>query len=143
MFVNAGGQVKDWGKISGVFGGLNAPLTVGDEFGCSIANIGDLDKDGVPDLAVGACGDDDVKYGEFVKQGAAGAVYILFMKWDGTVKNHKKISARSGNLITGPKYVNQVTQTVIHKTRLLTCLACLVCAGTVTVSARRSLSWGT
>lgn len=37
-----------------------SPLTVGDEFGCSIAYIGDLNRDGVPDLAVGACGDTDV-----------------------------------------------------------------------------------
>lgn len=95
--------MKEWGKISAVFGNFFAPLIVGDEFGCSVANIGDLDKDGVPDLAVGACGDDDVKYGEGVKSGAAGAVYILFMKWDGTVKTYKKISARGGNLITGPK----------------------------------------
>jgi hypothetical protein len=36
-----------------------SPLTVGDEFGCSIANIGDLNGDGIPDLAVGACGDAD------------------------------------------------------------------------------------
>lgn len=37
-----------------------SPLTVGDEFGCSIAYIGDLNRDGIPDLAVGACGDTDV-----------------------------------------------------------------------------------
>jgi hypothetical protein len=36
---------------------------------------------------------------------AAGAVYILFMNVDGTVKYHRKISARSGNLLLGPQCV--------------------------------------
>lgn len=40
---------------------------------------------------------------------AAGAVYILFMNTDGTVKYHRKISARSGNLIIGPQYVLRST----------------------------------
>lgn len=45
-----------------------SPLTIGDEFGCSIANIGDLNRDGIPDLAVGACGDTDV---------------VRFLRWQG------------------------------------------------------------
>lgn len=98
-----GGKVKDYGKISSVFGTFGARLEVGDEFGCSVANIGDLDRDGVIDLAVGSCGNDDLKPGEAAFEGGAGAIYILFMRWDGTVKSWKKISNRSGNLIIGPR----------------------------------------
>jgi hypothetical protein len=97
------GQVKDYKKISPVFGSFAAPITVGDEFGCSVANIGDLNGDGVIDLAVGACGDDDVKGGHVI-HGAAGAVYILFLRRDGTVGQYRKISATSGNLIIGPRW---------------------------------------
>ena len=48
---------------------LNAPaLDPADFFGQSMANIGDLDGDGVEDLAVGATSDDD---------GAAGAGAVV------------------------------------------------------------------
>ena len=66
-------------------------LESGDRFGRSCITIGDLDQDGVKDLVVGARSDDD---------GArdAGAVYILFMNSDLTVKSATKISATSGGL---------------------------------------------
>lgn len=123
LFLAFGGSVAKYIKIGGSdkFGGgvwgnqyfgnphYPSPLTIGDEFGCSIANIGDLNGDGVPDLAVGACGDTDSKKG-WAPGGkghdacvASGAVYILFMNVDGTVKYHRKISARSGNLLIGPQ----------------------------------------
>ncbi len=61
----------------------------GDGFGKSVANIGDLDSDGVTDLAVGADLDDT--------GGASnGAVYILFLNANGTAKSTTKI-ARSTN----------------------------------------------
>ncbi len=120
LFLTYGGVVAKYTKLGGVdkLGGAMwgnpyygnptypAPLEIGDEFGCSLANIGDLDGDGVPDLAVGACGDPDVKkgwLGDHDSCFAAGAVYILFMNVDGTVKYHRKISARSGNLLVGPQ----------------------------------------
>jgi hypothetical protein len=53
-----------------------------------------VDGDGVVDLAVGAHGDDDGGFGK-------GAVWILFLRPDGTVKTHQKISATAGNF-TGP-----------------------------------------
>ena len=51
----------------------NGPvLTNSDYFGASVANIGDLDGDGVNDLAVGADGDDAERINH-------GAVQILYM----------------------------------------------------------------
>lgn len=90
LFLNADLTVKSYQKISDTQGGLNGTLNGGDYFGGSIANIGDLNGDGIIDLAVGAYRDDD---------GGAnrGAVYVLFMNSDGTVNNFQKISDTSGN----------------------------------------------
>jgi len=66
-------------------------LEGGDRFGRSVISIGDLDLDGVIDLAVGTRSDDDGGTD-------AGAVYILFMNADLTVKSTSKISATSGGL---------------------------------------------
>ena len=51
--------------------------------------LGDLDGDGVGDLAVGARWDDDGGSGR-------GAVWILHLDTDGTVKSHRKISSTQG-----------------------------------------------
>lgn len=66
-------------------------LDSGDRFGRDFNPLGDLDLDGVPDFLVGARSDDD----GFTD---AGAVYILFMNTDGSVKSHTKISAITGGL---------------------------------------------
>ena len=59
------------------------PLSAYDHFGAGLAGLGDVDGDGVPDLAVGAWGDDgDGSPG----RANAGAVYILFLQRDGTAK---------------------------------------------------------
>jgi hypothetical protein len=70
-------------------GGFNANLESGDRFSRDHDQAGDIDGDGIIDLVVGARSDDD---------GAtdAGAVYILFMNRDGTVKSNQKISALEG-----------------------------------------------
>ncbi len=50
---------------------------------------------GIKDLAVGASGDGDAKSGNGV---ARGAVYILFLHRNGTVKTESKISDSQGGL---------------------------------------------
>ena len=84
LFMNSDGTVRDTTRIaSGVNGGPD--LTNSDFFGTSIASLGDLDGDGVTDLAVGAVGDDTSGI-------SGGAVHILFMNPDGTVREASKIA---------------------------------------------------
>ncbi len=90
LFLNADGTVKNYQKISDTAGGFSGTLDDSDEFGHSVSSIGDLDNDGVEDLAVGAKRDDD---GGTDK----GAVWILFLNPNGTVKNYQKISSTAGN----------------------------------------------
>jgi hypothetical protein len=78
LFLRENGFVKAWQKISDVEGNFGGWLDPGDQFGRAAANLGDLDGDGVTDVAVSANYDDD---------GGAnkGAVYVLFLNVDGTV----------------------------------------------------------
>ncbi len=89
LFLNTNGTVKAHQKISDTEGGFTGTLDDNDRFGFSAALLGDLDGDGVGDLAVGAYQDDD---GGFNR----GAVWILFLNTDGTVKTHQKISDTEG-----------------------------------------------
>jgi len=85
LFLNSNGTVKSYQKISATEGGFIGVVDPGDNFGCSVSDIGDLNGDGVLDIVVGADGDSD-------GGAAAGAVWILFLNSDGTVKSHQKIS---------------------------------------------------
>ncbi len=89
LFLETDGTVREFQKISEEAGGFTGNLDSGDRFGSAIANIGDLDGDGVNDLAVGANQDND---GGIDK----GAIWILFMNTDGTVKATQKISEKEG-----------------------------------------------
>ena len=73
LFLETSGRVDAWQKVSRDAGGFGGDLDSGDLFGASITGIGDLDNNGVVDLAVGAPGDDDG--GE-----DKGAVWTLFMQ---------------------------------------------------------------
>ncbi len=83
------GWVLSHQKISDTDGGFTGILVNFDWLGTSMASLGDLDGDGVGDLAVGAPGDND---GGLQR----GAVWILFLNTDGTVKSHQKISDTEG-----------------------------------------------
>jgi hypothetical protein len=95
LFLNADGTVKDQQKISATTGGLaSGTLASDDFFGSSIAGLGDLNGDGVPDVLVGADADGDSADG-------AGAAYVLFLNTDGTVNTQQKISNGTGGLNSG------------------------------------------
>ncbi|MDC8005629.1 T9SS type A sorting domain-containing protein [Aureisphaera galaxeae] len=94
LFLNDDFTVDSYQEISSGTGGFDVTLDLQDYFGGSVANIGDLDGDGVIDLAVGAYRDDDGGSNR-------GAVYILFMNEDGTVASHQKISDTEGNFDAG------------------------------------------
>lgn len=91
LFMNPNGTVDRSQKISDTAGGFTGDLANGDTFGIGSTGIGDLNGDGVLDIAVGASRDDDGGTN-------TGSVYILFMNTDGTVQSHQKISRTSGGL---------------------------------------------
>ena len=95
LFMNADGSAKSSQKIAHETAG-GPTLANGDFFGSSAAPLGDLDGDGVVDLAVGAAGDGT---------GGAyrGAAHVLFMNTDGTVKGTQKIAHSTGG---GPELSN-------------------------------------
>ncbi len=66
-------RVADVEKISNSAPSFPDTLDDEDDFGYSVASLGDLDGDGIRDLAVGAPGDDD----EGVNRGA---VWVLFLE---------------------------------------------------------------
>jgi hypothetical protein len=91
LLLTVNGSVSSHGKISATAGNFTGDLAAYDRFGTSLASLGDLDGDGVTDLAVGAPGDDDGGVDR-------GAVWILLLNADGTVKTHQKISDTEGGL---------------------------------------------
>ena len=72
-----------------------------DYFGRSIANIGDLNKDGVDDLAVGAYYDDAGGSGSCLTNSPAdcdrGTVHIMFMNTDGSIDSTVEINDSTAN----------------------------------------------
>ena len=106
LFLNADGKVRLYQKISDSAGGFGGNLKDGDEFGSAVAAIGDLDGDGITDLAVGA---------PYTDAGGtdSGAIWILFLDTDGKVKAQQKIAEGAGgfngNLKSGDRFGNAVT----------------------------------
>ena len=82
MFMNVDASVKSTVEINDST--TNGP-TLADEdyFGRSIENIGDLDGDGINDLAVGA--------GNPVHSSTKGSIHIIFMNANGSVKSAVEI----------------------------------------------------
>ncbi|HEX6885420.1 MAG TPA: integrin alpha [Planctomycetota bacterium] len=96
LLLRADGSVERVTKIAEGRGSFDGALDLQDELGSSLAALGDLDGDGTPDLAVGARNDDD-------GGGNRGAVWVLFLRPDGSVRAHQKISSLQGDF-TGPLF---------------------------------------
>ncbi|HEX6883913.1 MAG TPA: integrin alpha [Planctomycetota bacterium] len=90
LFLAPDGSLRGQQKISATEGGFTGVLGI-DLFGSALARVGDLDGDGLPELAVGADNDDD---GGF----SSGATWILFLEPSGRVRAQAKISATTGGL---------------------------------------------
>lgn len=92
LFLETNGNVKSTQKISALYGNFNAFYTLveGDQLGTGAEALGDIDGDGVMDLALSAGADDD-------GLSAAGAIYLLSLETNGNIKNAHKISMLYGN----------------------------------------------
>ncbi|MCX6256870.1 MAG: VCBS repeat-containing protein [Bacteroidia bacterium] len=88
--LTSSGTVQSYHKISQTSGNFTATLTTDCRFGRTIVPIGDLNSDGVTDLAVSAIFDNDGGTHR-------GAFYILFMNQNYTVNSWQKISDTQGN----------------------------------------------
>ena len=91
LFLDTEGNVRSEQRIADGSGDFDGDLDDDDRFGSALADIGDVNGDGIPDLAVGAPNDDD-------GSDNSGAVWILFMRMDGTVEAWQKISEEEGGL---------------------------------------------
>lgn len=88
LSLNTDGTVHSQTLIRNNSGGLpGLTLDRGEHFGYSVANAGDLNGDGRPELAVGSWGFNNSR----------GALYILFLNTDGTVNTFQRISETEGN----------------------------------------------
>eukprot|EP00913_Durusdinium_trenchii_P023335 g21913.t1 len=96
LFMNADGTVASTVKIDDDT--PNGPQLIDrDRFGTSIANLGDINGDGVTDIAVGAVEGDDFH----------GSVFVLFLNADGSVKQTRKIGINSPD---GASYLNDFSR---------------------------------
>ena len=89
LFMNGNGSVSNTVEINDT--STNGPvLDNSDFFGSSIANIGDLNDDGISDIAVGANYDD----GDGIDKGA---IHVLLLNGNGSVSDTMEINSTSTN----------------------------------------------
>jgi len=92
LFLDTNFDVNEAQKLSMNYSdfGTFYTLDANDGFGVSLAALGDVDIDGVVDIAAGAHDDNDG--GTYI-----GAVYVLFLETNGNVKDAQKLSMIYGN----------------------------------------------
>ncbi|HZY80894.1 MAG TPA: gliding motility-associated C-terminal domain-containing protein [Cyclobacteriaceae bacterium] len=87
LFLNNNGTVKSYKTVSGADG---LPIDPGGLVGYGLTGLGDVDGDGVPDIAIGGHRSDV----NFID---SGVVFVVFLKANGTVKTFTRISSGHGN----------------------------------------------
>ncbi|MFT5290714.1 MAG: hypothetical protein ACI8QS_001747 [Planctomycetota bacterium] len=90
LFLRADGTVRGFTKITEGLGGFGGTSPDFGSFGSGLAFLGDLDGDGVDDLAIGQPGITS-PFGT-----GAGVLWICFMNRDGTVKAEQAIGSAQG-----------------------------------------------
>ena len=85
LFMKNDFSVDSYQKISNTQGNFTGSLDNDDLIGVAISNVGDINSDGVNDIAVGTWSDDDGGVN-------SGAVWVMFLDNDGTVKSHQKMA---------------------------------------------------
>lgn len=68
----------------------------GSRYGWSAAGAGDLDGDGIPDIAIGSPEYDGASW-------KIGAIYVLHMRRDGSIRNATRVSYPPGQLSEGDR----------------------------------------
>jgi hypothetical protein len=97
------GQVRSQELISLLTGGFAGDINPGDSFGDAVVELGDVDGDGVADLAVAAPLHDEPGLAE------AGAIFVLLMNAEGTVRETTEITNTdlpSVSVGIGPRFGN-------------------------------------
>lgn len=80
---------------NGASGLAPSTLSIDDAFGFSCESVGDIDGDGITDMVVGAPSDDTGFAGH-------GAIYLLLLNADGTVKSQSKVAAGLNGFASDP-----------------------------------------
>ena len=90
-YMSASGTVADYKKIADGMSGMPAgSIHAHARFGGSVTALGDIDGDGITDIAVGAAGSNPTDSYNYSDQ--SGAVYILLLDAFGNVKSHVKLA---------------------------------------------------
>lgn len=101
LFLEPDGALQSYTRIDATHPLLATQLADGDAFGSSLASVGDLDGDGIAELAVGAIGDD-------TGGSDRGAVHLLWLGADGQPWMQRKLahglSGLSANLGDGDAF---------------------------------------
>jgi hypothetical protein len=88
-FLDASGAALSTLHLSSADANINVTgLGASDKWGSTVSDLGDLNGDGIPDMAVGAVGNSGV-----------GGVFICFLAIDGTVAASTRISNSAGGLV--------------------------------------------